>query len=113
MESKPKLQIIGRWDITEMEAWEPESFNMEVQAFIEFSPNGRGRFQFCLVHGFMDYCMAERNGKPSAEWSWNGSDEMDSACGRGWATLDEDGKLYGRIFIHDGDSSAFTAKRSV
>lgn len=40
------------------------------------------------------------------------SDEMDPACGRGWAALEKDGKLSGRIFIHDGDSSAFTAELS-
>ena len=51
------LQIIGRWIITEMESWDPESFNMGVQAFIEFGPEGRGRFQFYLVQGFMDYCV--------------------------------------------------------
>ena len=33
MEANPKSPIIGRWNITEMEAWDPESFNMEVQAF--------------------------------------------------------------------------------
>ena len=112
MEANPKSPIIGRWNITEIEAWDPEFFNMEVQAFIEYGPDSRGRFQFCLVQGFMDHCLMERDGKPSVEWSWEGSDEMDPACGRGWATLEEDGKLSGRIFIHDGDSSAFTAERN-
>lgn len=112
MEANPKLPIVGRWNITEMEAWYPESFDMEVQAFIEFSPDSRGRFQFCLVQSFMDYCLMERDGKSSVEWSWEGSDEMDPACGQGLAALEKDGKLSGRIFIHDGDSSAFTAERS-
>jgi hypothetical protein len=85
---------------------------MEVQAFIEFGPDNTGSFQFCLVQGLMDHCLTERNGKSSVEWSWEGSDETDPACGRGWATLEEDGKLSGRIFIHDGDSSAFTAERN-
>ncbi|MHC4173998.1 MAG: hypothetical protein ACYTBX_10040 [Planctomycetota bacterium] len=106
------LQIIGRWIITEMESWDPESFNMEVQAFVEFGPEGRGRFQFCLVQGFMDYCVTERDGEPAVEWSWEGSDEMDPACGRGWAVLEKAGKLRGRIFIHNGDDSAFTADRT-
>ncbi len=112
MEANSKSPIIGRWNITEMEAWDPESFNMEVHAFIEFGPDSRGRFQFCLVQGFMDYCLTDRDGKPSVEWSWEGSDEMDPASGRGRAILEEDGKLSGRIFIHDGDSSAFIAELS-
>jgi hypothetical protein len=109
-ESEYQSPIIGRWNITEMQTWAPEAFNVEVQAFIEFGPNGKDRFQFCLVQGFMDYCVGEKNGKPSVEWSWDGSDEMDHACGRGWAVLDEDGKLSGKIFIHDGDSSTFIAE---
>lgn len=72
MEANSKSPIIGRWNITEMETWAPESFNMEVQAFIEFGPDSKGRFQFCLLQGFMDYCLMERDGKPSVEWSWEG-----------------------------------------
>lgn len=104
--------IRGCWIITEMEAWDPEAFNLEVQAFVEFGPEGRGRFQFCLVQGFMDCCLFEKDGKPAVEWSWEGSDEMDPACGRGWAVLDDDGRLTGKLFIHDGDSSTFIAERN-
>jgi hypothetical protein len=31
--------------------------------------------------------------------------------GRGWAVLEEDGSLRGRIFFHLGDDSGFTAAR--
>ncbi|MHC4574226.1 MAG: hypothetical protein ACYS76_08855 [Planctomycetota bacterium] len=111
-ESECPSPIIGRWIITEMEAWGPESLNMEVQAFIEFDPDGGGQFQFCLVQGFVDCCLTERKGKPSVEWSWEGSDEMDPACGRGWAIVEKDGTLRGRVFIHNGDSSEFAAVRA-
>jgi len=94
-----------------METWDPKFFNEEAQAFFEFGPDQRGSLQFCLVQGIMDYYLTERDGKPAVEWSWEGSDEMDSASGRGWAVLEEDGKLHGRVFIHDGDHSAFVAKR--
>lgn len=37
---------------------------------------------------------------------------MDPANGRGWADLQADGSLKGRIYIHDGDDSEFTATKS-
>jgi hypothetical protein len=45
------------------------------------------------------------------EFSWEGNDECDPASGRGWAVLEEDGSLCGRIFFHLGDDSGFTAVR--
>jgi hypothetical protein len=45
------------------------------------------------------------------EFSWEGNDESDPASGRGWAVLEEDGSLSGRIFFHLGDDSGFTAVR--
>ena len=42
-----------------------------------------------------------------------GQSDTDSACGRGWANVVEN-ELVGRIFIHNGDDSAFRAtKRSL
>ena len=60
----------------------------------------------------MDCRFEERDGKPLVEFSWLGSDESDDANGRGWAVLEEDGSLNGRIYFHQGDDSAFTATRS-
>jgi hypothetical protein len=45
------------------------------------------------------------------EFSWEGNDECDPANGRGWAVLEEDGSLRGRIFFHFGDDSRFTPVR--
>jgi hypothetical protein len=53
----------------------------------------------------------ERDGRPCVEFSWEGNDECDPASGRGWAVLEEDGSLRGRIFFHLGDDSGFTAVR--
>jgi hypothetical protein len=47
------------------------------------------------------------------EFSWSGVDDRDDACGRGWARVEADGSLVGRIFIHCGDDSSFTARRLV
>ena len=41
------------------------------------------------------------------EFSWEGNDECHPASGRGWAVLEEDGSLRGRIFFHLGDDSGF------
>ena len=44
----------GKWHIYEMEMWDADYFNMEVQAFIEIEKNDTGNFQFGLVAGYLD-----------------------------------------------------------
>jgi len=105
--------LIGRWNIVEMEMWEPDAFNMVVQAYIEFLPrDSRGRFQFICVEGYMHCEYGDESGQPYVEWSWSGSDEMDPVNGRGWAVLEEDGKLRGEIHIQQGDNSEFVAEKA-
>jgi hypothetical protein len=103
--------FLGDWRITEMEAWDKEYLDMEVPAYIRFEEDKMGSFQFGLVQGFLDCRTTMRDGKVAVEFSWDGSDEMDPASGRGWAVIDEDGCLRGCIFIHGGDDSAFVAIR--
>ncbi len=110
-ESQPAL--IGRWNIVEMEMWDSDAFNMATQAFIEFLPSDdRGHFQFCCVEGYMDCEYGNESGRPFVEWSWSGSDEMGPVNGRGWAVLEEDGKLHGKIYIQNADNSQFIAARA-
>lgn len=103
--------ILGRWRITEMDLWHQEDLDMEVPAFIEFRKDGMGEFQFILVRGWMDYRLGKRDGKPAVEWSWDGSDELDPCCGRGWAILETPRRLVGRLFFHQGDDSGFVAEK--
>jgi hypothetical protein len=35
-----------------------------------------------------------------AEFSWQGNDQGDSACGRAWLTLGTSGRLVGHFYIH-------------
>lgn len=49
--------------------------------------------------------------RTASRFSWEGQDERDHACGRGWAVVTKDGELTGRIFLHLGDDSAFRAVR--
>jgi hypothetical protein len=62
-----------------------------------------------LVHGQMDGKPTTREGEPAVEWTWDGTDEMDPAQGRGWAVVKGD-ELHGMIFFHGGDDSEFVAK---
>jgi hypothetical protein len=106
--SKP---FIGTWYIVEMEAWDQEYVNMEVQGHFTFKKDGLGDFQFGLVQGEMDCRIETVGGKERIEFSWEGQAELDPASGRGWAMI-ENGELRGRIFIHLGDDSTFRARRS-
>ena len=104
-------KMLGYWRIIEMEEWDNEFLEEEADAFIRFGADGTGEFHFCYLHGLMDCRLTERDGKPAAEWSWDGHDEDHAAFGRGWAALQEDGTLTGTIFFHEGEESGFKAKR--
>jgi hypothetical protein len=43
--------------------------------------------------------------------SWDGNDEIDEACGDGWAELRSDASLKGQICLHGGDDTNFIARR--
>ena len=108
---KVKSPIEGRWSIISMTAWELEETVEELQPFIEFERNDGGRFQFGCVYGEMDCRLTERDGKPAAEFSWEGHDEDKQVFGRGWAVLEGE-QLEGMIFLHQGDESGFVAERA-
>jgi hypothetical protein len=96
-----------------MELWDADYFDSEVEAFIEFRDEGDGWFQFGMVRGAVDYRPSECDDEPNrVEWSWDGADEDDRVCGRGWAEIEKEGTLRGKIFIHRVDESEFTARRA-
>ena len=101
----------GTWWIEEMEVWSGEDLDLLGPANITFDDDGLGSFQFVAVVGFTDCHFSERDGLPLVEFSGQGHDDSDEACGRGWGIIEGDGKLRGRIFIHQADDGAFTAKR--
>lgn len=101
----------GKWRITTMDLWDQETLDMVVPAYLQFSADGLGEFQFIVVQGNLDCKYGERAGRPMVEFTWEGADDGHSQCGRGWAVIEEEGNLAGRFFFHLGDDSAFTAVR--
>ena len=102
-------KITGKWRIAEMDLRDQQDLDLQGPAFIEFDKTRSGQFQFIAVDGNLDCRHGERSGRPYVEFTWDGSDECDSAHGRGWAELWRDGSLRGHIYFHDGDDSGFKA----
>jgi hypothetical protein len=103
------MKYEGVWHITEMDMWDEDYCNMEVQAFIQVGPNGSGNFQFGLVSGGIDGEVVKTGNAERFEFTWEGQDECDAVSGSGWLKLAEKDKLKGRIKFHLGDSSEFLA----
>ena len=109
--AQPSDPFVGRWRITRMDQWEQEFVDAEVEGYVEFGPGGTGEFQFGYVQGGMHCRPGTRDGVPCVEWTWEGSDEMDPAHGRGWAVI-KGGELHGLIALHGGDESGFVATKA-
>ncbi|RPI79469.1 MAG: hypothetical protein EHM45_02805 [Desulfobacteraceae bacterium] len=110
MERNP---FLGIWRITEMEQWDPDFINVEEQGYFKFGKGDQGIFQFGYVHGDMDYEIETVEGKPRLEFSFIGNDETDEINGRGWARIEDDGKMFGKLAFHWGERSWFRAKKKV
>jgi len=106
-----KNLFIAKWHITEMEQWDSDFINDEVDSYIDFSKDDQGDFHFGYVQGSMDCEIETVEDKPRIEFSWIGNDEMDETGGRGWARIENNGTLFGKIAFHMGERSWFKAKR--
>jgi hypothetical protein len=105
------MNFIGLWHITEMEMWDEDYINMEVQAFIQIEENHLGHFQFGLVSGQIDGEIEKAGDEERFYFTWEGADEMDPASGSGWLRLIDQNRGEGKIKFHLGDSSLFWIKR--
>lgn len=108
----PKADFTGTWNITEMELWDEEYLNIEVQAYIRITKKNRGEFQFGLVSGSIDGRIADCGGEKRLEFTWDGNDECDLASGSGWLRKKGEDMIEGEIAFHEGDRSRFLAKRA-
>ena len=109
--SRPKNPFAGRWRITWMELWDQDFVDAEVEGYFKFGPRNLGSFQFGYVQGEIDNRLTSRDGKPCLEFTWEGNDEMNMACGRGWVVKNGN-EISGMIFFHQGGESAFQARKS-
>ncbi len=110
--NRAQTEFAGLWHIEEMESWDEDYFNMEVQAYIEIDAKHMGHFQFGLVSGHLDGEVVEEGARKKFEFTWDGNDECDPAQGSGWIILKDENTIKGRIKFHQGDSSTFLAKRA-
>ncbi len=85
---KAPKKLAGKWRITETEMWDAEELDLVGPAHLTIAADGFGSFQMV------------------------GDDDGSEVSGRGWAEVGRDGVLRGRIYFHQGDESAFVARRS-
>ncbi|MEL6382783.1 MAG: hypothetical protein AAFQ89_09985 [Cyanobacteria bacterium J06626_18] len=101
----------GIWHIYDMELWDENYFNMDVQAHVTIDGLG-GSFQFGLVSGGIDGEVFKEGKAEKFEFTWEGNDECNEASGSGWLKLKTADELEGCIKFHRGDRSLFSAKRA-
>jgi hypothetical protein len=111
MAKKKTASIVGTWHIYEMEQWDEDYFNMEVQAYLTVNQGGTGAFQFGLVAGGIDGEFTRKDAPERFDFTWEGNDECDEAFGSGWLILKSADELEGSIGSLGGDRSAFAARR--
>ena len=100
------MTLKGKWRIVETAEWDTDFLDMMEPAYILFDGKAGGEFAFGCVTGQL-HC---RGTAVSADFTWQGNDEMDEASGDGSAELQQDGSLTGEIRFHNGDDSTFTAR---
>ena len=86
------MTLQGKWRIVELPGYEAGYVDMVGPAYILFGP-ASGEFAFGCVTG--SFAGGSRHTTPS-QFDWDGNDEMDEACGDGWAELEPDGSLVRR-----------------
>ena len=101
----------GRWRIVEMDVWDNAFLDLVEAAHLSFHGETDGEIAFGALKGFLDVRYGSRDGAACAEFSWEGHDDNDPACGRGWAASGADG-LVGHFYIHNGDDLGFVCKRN-
>jgi hypothetical protein len=108
------IDVVGYWKITSMDEWDRAYVDLVVPGFIEFEnidgEHITGGFQFGTVSGGLHAHARQLGDDLSIEWSWQGRNDNDPGCGRGWAKI-AGGHLVGRFYVHLGDNSAFAGER--
>ncbi|WP_288142902.1 hypothetical protein [Mesorhizobium sp.] len=87
----------GRWRIVEMDVWENDFLDLVEEAHLTLKGSADGEIAFGALKGFLDVRYGTRDGSACAEFSGEGHDENDPACGRGWVVFGTAGRLVGYI----------------
>lgn len=98
--------VLGRWQITEIEGWNADYVNLLCPGHVQFDPGG-GQIEFGAVHISLE-CWYSATG---AHFNFHGSDEGTEVWGDADADLEQDGTLAGEVRFHHGDDMPFTARR--
>ncbi len=98
----------GRWRIVSTDVWDSRALNEFEPAQITFGPGQTGELTFIAISASVDYRLGTSDKSPIVEFSWAGDDDGTPISGRGWARHGPQG-LVGRLFIHEGDETGFTA----
>src|SRR5215207_10811893 len=100
--------FFGRWRIVEMEIWPQDFVDLEGPGHITFEKRQFGSFHFGAVRANIDSRIAKSPEGVRIEFSFDGDNDVDPTCGRGWAMIIGE-ELRGRLFFHMGDESSFRA----
>ena len=92
-----------------MKTWDQDFVDLIEPGYFLFTEDGLGEFLFGAVRGWMDVRVSHRT--PLLEYSWQGDDEGEDCCGRGWFEFPTPDNGEGIIFIHCGDDSEITIER--
>ena len=98
----------GWWRIVDTSQWVNDYLDLLGPALISLTGTG----DRLRMHALLAYVNCKPT-KSGVSFTWEGAWEFDQMSGSGRVNLGKDGRLRGVIRIKDGDSSQFTAERSV
>ena len=110
-EATVKKGYVGTWRIKEMDVWDGDFIDLVAPGQIKIKKDGDGSLRFGAVDVDID-CKTERIGEQEImAFTFEGMDEDNPCCGRGWATV-TGSEMNGHLFFHLGDDSSFRAVRA-
>lgn len=104
------MNFLNKWLIKEMDMWDSDYINMEVDGYIEIYNECNGNFQFGLVKGDIIYKINKVNNKEILKFKFTAVDECDPVTGTGWMEIVENGVAEGEFSFDNGDISGFVAE---
>jgi hypothetical protein len=105
------MKFEGVWNIYEMDMWDEDYFNIEVQAFIKITNDRKGDFQFGLVTGDFTGKIIEQANEEKFAFKWRGTDEFEPVQGTGRIEIINVDLIVGKFTFDNGEQSKFKAKR--